>query len=183
MILPGIFASQISGHLYSGPAGAFDALGNVTVGSGGLSSITFSAIPQTYTHLQIRGFANNTTTTTEALLQFNGDTSSGSTSYSWHTLQGNGSSASAASGTSTNGMKVHQSSTNFGGSIIDILDYTSTTKNKVVRSLNGWDGNGSGDIFLWSGSWYNQSPITSLTIGFAAAALGQYSNFSLYGIR
>ena len=54
MILPGILSSQISGHLFT-LTGSYDALATVTVPSGGVSSITFSAIPQTgYSHLQLR---------------------------------------------------------------------------------------------------------------------------------
>ena len=53
----GIYASQISGHLYGGPYGAYDSLATVTVPSGGVASVTFAGIPSGYQHLHIGGGA------------------------------------------------------------------------------------------------------------------------------
>ena len=110
MILPGIFASQISGHLYSGPAGAFDVLGSVTVGAGGASFIQFSAIPQTWTHLQLRihGRSDLTSDLASPVLQFNGDTGS---NYFAHQLFGDGSSPTATASTSGTYIAAHQIAT------------------------------------------------------------------------
>ena len=55
----GIYASQASGHLFT-PAGAYEPLASITVPSGGLSSIVFGSIPQTYAHLQLRYTARTT---------------------------------------------------------------------------------------------------------------------------
>jgi len=196
-LLTGVFASGVSGHLFSGPTGAFDALGSVTVGSGGLSSITFSAIPQTYTHLQIRANVQTNRSTygiDEGYLTFNGD--NGSSSYAYHFIYGDGSSATASAspsvshiatgsgnfGTSTGGT--------FGGFVCDILDYASTNKNKTVRMLGGADLNGTvgglgARTNLASGLWMNNTTgISSLTLTPVNSSLfTQYSNFSLYGIR
>ena len=189
MILPGIFASQISGHLYSGPAGAFDALGSVTVGAGGQSSITFSAIPQTYTHLQIRAIARETGAATGSdnfYLQFNNDIGS---NYSWHFLYGSGSAAgvgSAASATyaTGNGMAAGGDLANaYGASIIDILDYANIYKNKTTRSLTGDDLNGSGYIQFVSGNWRSTNAITSIVLAPQNNSFAVNSQFSLYGIR
>jgi hypothetical protein len=46
-------ASQISGHLYDGPFGAYDSLATVTL-SADAASVTFAGIPSGYKHLQIR---------------------------------------------------------------------------------------------------------------------------------
>jgi hypothetical protein len=192
MILPGIFASQISGHLYSGPAGAFDALGSVTVGSGGQSSITFSAIPQTYTHLQIRAiFRNNSYSGGGAeenlRLQFNSDTNS---NYSDHWLVGDGSSASASNELTSSILVAYgiipmsnATANIYGTSVIDILDFGNTFKYKTTRALSGRDNNGSGYSFLSSGSWRNTNAVTSINIYPQAGAFAQYTNISLYGIR
>jgi len=189
-LLNGILASQISGHLYSGPAGAFDALGSVTVGSGGLSSITFSAIPQTYTHLQISGqFRDSSSNTGDAALwiQFNGDSGS---NYAWHRLWGNGSSASAGASTSQTwgllgvGTYGGDTANAFGSTIADVLDYANTNKTKVARALTGDDTNGAGYIGLHSTLWNNTNAINQITLfppsgyNFATG-----TNFSLYGIR
>ena len=51
---------------------SYDSIATVTVGSGGSSSIVFSSIPQTYKHLQIRGFVQTTRATYPAdLLKIN----------------------------------------------------------------------------------------------------------------
>ena len=187
MILPGILASQISGHLYSGPSGAYDALGSVTVGSGGLSSITFSAIPQTYTHLQIRGIIKNTTGATNPIVTFNGDVA---TNYAWHQLYGDGSSAGATASPTNAGIGLtYAGASQFSAFVTDILDYANTNKNKTVRSIGGADNNGSGYSVLASGVWFKagtgvtSDAITSLTFTTGSTTFAQYSNFSLYGIR
>jgi hypothetical protein len=177
------------------PQGAMDALATVTVPSGGTSSITFSAIPQTgYSHLQIRAIARNnnsggTSGYDQAILTFNGDTGN---NYSDHYLEANGSgSPYAGSGTSQTGIWTIAASrasftTNvFGAGIVDILDYTSVNKNKTVRTLTGIDNNGSGFLTLFSGSWLNSSsPVNSITlVPQGSLNFVQNSQFSLYGIK
>jgi hypothetical protein len=175
----GIYASQISGHLWA-PNGAYDALATVTVPSGGAASITFAGIPAGYKHLQIRGFAK----TTGALwfaTTINGDTSTG---YASHALYANGSSVSAfgtATGTATYGYTGLIEADGQSALIIDFLDYTDTTKNKTVRSLWGNDRNGAGNIGLNSFFRPGQTgAITSITI---TAPFQQYSSFALYGVK
>jgi hypothetical protein len=74
--------------------------------------------------------------------------------------------------------------TNFGGFIVDILDYTSTNKNKTIRCLCGFDANGSGNLGLVSGLWRNSgSAITSLELFPQSGVIAQYSSFALYGIK
>ena len=178
-LLNGILASQISGHLYSGPTGAFDALGSVTVGSGGVSSITFSAIPQTYTHLQVRGIAQDTSGT-DAYIQLNG----ANTTYR-HQLYGNGSTAIASAYTGISYIILTPNSGSaFGASITDILDYTNTNKVKTIRTFSGYDLNGSGYVGIGSASNANDtSAVTSITIYSAGTSFAQYSQFSLYGVK
>jgi len=170
----GIMASAISGNLSS-----YESIATSTVGSGGSSTITFSSIPSTYKHLQIRysGFVAN-----DAFIRFNGDTG---TNYSRHSLYGNGSSAAAygAANETAIGFTYTASNTNPGSSICDILDYTNTSKYKTARILNGDDQNGSGIIMLASGNWQNTAAITSITIFEDSGVFGQYSRFSLYGIK
>jgi hypothetical protein len=60
------------------------------------STVTFSSIPQTYTHLQLRVLNAQISATHGARLWFNGDTTN--TNYWVHALQCNGSSASASNG-------------------------------------------------------------------------------------
>lgn len=165
------------------PQGAYDSLSTVTVPSGGLSSITFAGIPNTYNHLQIRATQLNTTTATTNL-RLNADSGS---NYSRHYLYGGGSSAVGAAGSANQtsvGVLYNESTTYASVAVIDILDYASTTKNKTIRSLNGWDANGSGYVFLYSGSWMNSSSaINSLTFTPDGGSLAQNSQFTLYGVK
>ena len=196
-LLTGVLASQISGHLNTYTlTGSYDALATVTVPSGGASSITFSAIPQTgYKHLQIRTLAKNSETASydEAILaSFNGDTTY--TNYRQHYLVGNGTSASSGSvqasgwiGNVAGGATGATPTSCFAVGVCDILDYGSSNKNKVIRTLYGTEvnqNNTNSDINLWSGIWLNTAPITSINLTCVGGFnFSQYSQFSLYGIK
>ena len=185
----GIWASQISGHLFQ-PSGAYDSIATTTVGAGGASSITFSSIPSGYTHLQIRSIARGTVAQGEmqTFYRFNSDSGN---NYAYHLLRGNGSgvfadgitSASSASAV-TRYSAANAASGIFGAGVTDILDYANTSKNKTIRSLGGVDANGSGQVYFTSGLWMNTSAITSITIGINDGGdFAQYSQFALYGIK
>ena len=183
----GIYASQISGHL--APPNSYASIGTVTVGSGGASSVTFSSIPSTYTHLQVRALARSTesgSTNTNAFFQFNGDTGS---NYSEHQLAGDGSSASASGAASQvwayTGLPTGNSSSAnmYGALVVDVLDYASVNKTKTIKTLSGNDQNGSGYILLRSGAWYSTSAISSIVITPGGGSWQQYSSFALYGVK
>lgn len=175
----GIWASQ--GRVQ----GDFESIATVTVGAGGASSISFTSIPSTYKHLQVRYIARSAGANGSLRMTFNSDSSS---NYSYHELSGDGSTASAAAATSLAfiycGQYFNTAST-FAAGIIDILDYASTNKNKTARILSGRDENGTGRIFLQSGAWFNSSnAISTLTISRESTNdIAQYSTFALYGIR
>ena len=169
--------------------GDYESIETIVVGSGGADSVTFSSIPTTYKHLQLRYIAR--TSRSEAddgfSIQLNGDTG---TNYRYHYLAGSGSSASAYSEGSMTGYAVPYVSagtapTNaFGVGICDLLDYRSTNKYKVARIIGGEDGNGGGWVALNSGLWLNTAAVTSIkcqtnTLGYFV----QYSHFALYGIK
>lgn len=187
----GIYASQISGHLWA-PQGAMDALATVTVPSGGVASIDFTGIPQGYKHLQIRGITKlaGATSDDNILARFNNDSTSGN--YASHYLFGNGNSGSsaqagAATTTQTSALVARTTGNSsgasiFGAAVIDILDYSASNKNKVTRSLSGHDYNGSGMIWFQSSLWMSTSPITSISL-FSNSNLAQYSQFALYGVK
>ena len=186
MILPGILSSQISGHLYT-LTGSYDSIATATVTSGGASTITFSSIPSTYRHLQIRAFGQSggSGNPVDSLsLQFNGSATSGD--YDSHSLSGNGTAASASSRTTYgDGVGLIGRNGNWGGCVIDILDYTSTTKNKTVRALGGGDANGSGIVQLSSYLWHPSTiaAITSITVDPNGNSFNQYSQIALYGVK
>ena len=170
----------------TGPA--FESIATVTL-TGTASTFTFTSIPSTYTHLQIRGIALGNSTV-NAFITFNGDTA---TNYNYHWVGGDGTNASINAASSTNQIVGLTSgfvgSTTIGAaSIMDILDYASTNKYKTLKAINGYDGNQSHagyiPVTLSSGFWRSTSAITSITI----TVSGGYnwlanSKMALYGIK
>ena len=185
----GIYASQISGHLFA-PSGAYDSIATHTVGSGGQASIEFTSIPSTYKHLQIRLLARSTDAagTVNVTTQLNSDTGS---NYAWHRIFGNGTSAGAGGASTQSNIIIGQISGStaasgvFGVATIDLLDYKETTKYKTLRSLFGFDDNNGGAgavVQLFSGLWQSTSATTTITLS-AGGGFAQYSSFALYGIK
>jgi hypothetical protein len=161
---------------------AFESIATTTL-STTTASITFSSIPQTYKHLQIRGLVRtNRNSSIDSLeIQMNGTVPT-----KYHELRGDGSSASASSGNVANGIIPGANATGsvFGAFISDILDYMDTNKNKTIRTLCGYDANGSGEMNFTSSFNNSTSAITSITIVVGTGnSYVQYSHFALYGIK
>ena len=77
-----------------GGATAFDSIQTLTP-SAGSTSATFTSIPSTYKHLQIRCISRRNDAGSALgtdLIQFNSDSSA---NYAWHNLSGDGSTVSA----------------------------------------------------------------------------------------
>lgn len=173
---------------------SYESIATVT-GNGSATTLTFSSIPSTYQHLQIRVLGRRTGSGTgSAVIQmrFNSDSTN---SYTFHTLSGNGSSASAvgyATGGTGGDMYIEwalaeggMAANIFGVAIIDIHDYVSTTKNKTVRAISGTDFNttdGNGRIYLGSALWTNTNAINSITF-VTGTAWATGTTFALYGIK
>lgn len=178
-------ASSASGSTAIVTAGSYYSIATTTVGAGGVSSITFSSIPQTYTHLQIRYTSRNAAATDTVLAQLNSDTGS---NYAWHSLRGSGSAASSTAATSQTRLEMPWNAYSgttanaFGTAVVDILDYTNTNKNTTVRSLGGAELNGSGYIFFESGLWMNTAAVSTVMIYPESGSFAQYSHFALYGV-
>lgn len=163
-----------------------ETIASTLVGAGGVSSITFSNIPQGYKHLQVRGIIQLATISSVAFT-FNSDTGS---NYAIHHLTGTGAVADASNATSLGTIRIQRkegvsaTANIFTGFVLDILDYNNTNKYKTTRSLAGDDKNGSGSVSLESGLWMNTSAITSITFTSASAyTINQYTRLSLYGIK
>ena len=185
----GIYASQISGHL-SNPQ--FESIATIN-GTGSSASVTFSSIPGTFKHLQLRMLAATTRGTygiDSLLITLNGDTA---TNYAWHSIYGDGSTAagqSSASSPAIGNPALFGTTTTggYGAGILDLLDYTSTNKTKVTRLLAGTDFNGTvagygGRVGLSTGLWNSTSAVTSITLTAENGNIANYSKFALYGIK
>lgn len=166
--------------------GSYESIATAT-GTGSSGTITFSSIPSTYSHLQIRGIGRSSQSANYGFTYLRLNTDSGA-NYSTHELSGNGTSAAAAAGTSTvwgwagySGAQTN--SNNFGAFVIDILDYANTNKYKTVRSLSGYDANGVGALGLESASWRNTAAVTSVSLVLDTFNFSTGTTFALYGIR
>jgi hypothetical protein len=163
---------------------SYDSIETISVGSGGQSSISFTSIPATYKHLQIRAFNRCSVNSGRLRFQFNGDTAG---NYSSHYILGTGSSALAGGSTNDtrlNGAYNNATASVFSVDIIDILEYANTNIYKTVRNLSGVDTNSvNGEVFYASGSWRSTSAVSSILMYFDAGDITQYSSFALYGIK
>ena len=139
---------------------AFESIQTVIVGAGGTSTVTFSSIPSTYTHLQVRSLVKFAASSF-GNIRFNGDTTAAN--YRSHVLQGNGTTASAGTAT-TAAYYPYEGNVQWGGYILDILDYSNTNKYTTTRELGGYDNNGSGLIELSSNLWMNTSAINQIVL-------------------
>lgn len=176
--------------------GSFESLQTVTA-AGGEASIAFTSIPSTYKHLQIRQISKWSSTSTgigSLEMRFNSDTGA-NYATSGHVLQGDGVSATAVGNQGYNDRIILAISTArnataytnmFGVAIVDIHDYTSTSKNKTVRYNSGSEFN-SGDsnsrVVLGSGLWVNSSNAITRVDIYAPITFIAGSVFSLYGIK
>lgn len=181
----------IAGMLGSGAAvsaTSYESIATVTLSSSG--TVTFSSIPSTYKHLQVRYIARSArtgATTDELAIRLNSDSGA---NYARHRLTGDGATAAASGQASQTEIAFNQVPTTdstasiFGTGIIDILDYSSTTKNKTTRALVGQDQNGSGSVRLNSGLWMNTAAVSTVYL-FATVGTNflSGSSFALYGIK
>lgn len=164
---------------------SFESIATAT--PSGTNTVSFTSIPSTYKHLQIRISALTSSGGGSFRGTLNGDTSSAN--YIGHYLDGLGSSVIAGANSGVGWMSFGMT---YGGmvttypnvTIIDIIDYASTTKNKTVRSFAGADNNASGgSVDLVSGLWMSTAAVNRVDI---VTGSGQYqtgSVVSLYGIK
>lgn len=156
------------------------------VPSVGATSFSFTSIPQTFTHLQMRYSIRGSDAGAISFMAMSINGNAYTTNYSSHTLAGNGTSPYATAVVSGGGISNLYSpgSTStanvFANAIVDVLDYTNTSKNKTVRLLHGFDANGSGQVIFGSGQLLSTAAITS--IGVFNMVFTANCRFDLYGI-
>lgn len=189
MPILGTIASQVPGKISST---AFESIATVSL-SGTQSTITFSNIPSTFKHIQVRyvGLSNSMGS---LFMRINSDTNDAS--YVTHYLSGNGSTTVAGIlGSSTGrpaivvgGVGGGQFSTTYPYTgFIEIYDYASTNKHRSIKTIHGTDTNNSGYngvASLSSGLYLNTNAVGTLefyldgNMNFTAN-----SHFALYGIK
>jgi len=155
------------------------------------ASITFSSIPSTYKHLQIRGIARSTFGSAYGGLGFriNGVTSS---VYSSHGLWTDTIDTftiiseaylSQSSSYVKYGLTGASAGANiFGAFITDILDYTNTSKNRTLKTL--YTSPAPDMVGFASGNNFSTTAVTSFNILSAdGGSLVAGTRISLYGIK
>ena len=181
-----------SGGAAAGGGTAYESIASAT-GTGSSTTITFSSIPNTYKHLQLRWIAKDTYSGISGglrvELQFNSDTG---TNYARHQLYGDGSAVTALGASSVSTIRLDSAgeygttANVFGVAIVDIHDYSSTTKNKTVRGFYGSNANTTDTnhyVGLASGVWLNTNAITSISVISGNSNFTSTSQFALYGIK
>ena len=165
-------------------------IASVTIGAGG-GTPSFTSIPQIYKHLQLRVTIRGTrggAPSDLSYIRFNGDFG---VTYNSHSFSGNGSTTAFSSQNIYGFMFLADSSlpdagsaTNvFGTQIWDILDYSDSNKNKIVKMMYGWESGTAGQAGITAGTWRSTAPITTISnMGVANSLAAQYTRVDLYGI-
>lgn len=162
----------------AGGGASFESIATVTAGG---STITFTSIPSTYKHLQIR-ISGTLAANGDGVIRFNNDTTN--TNYTTHQLYGTGSSVASDYLVNTSYPPYYDPGVGTGVTyvnVMDILDYSDTNKNKTIRTLVGWDNNGTGRVGLCSNSWMSTSAINR--IDFTNRNYNSGTIIALYGIK
>lgn len=187
------YRSMLAGNAAYFPEFESDDFLEEVVLTSSAASVTFSGLDSYatagYKHLQIRAVVR--TTWAGSLLgsmqvQFNSDTS---VSYSTHRLRGNGSTVASSSylgnriqfndlvPQATSGSGV------FSALVVDILDFSSTTKNTTIKALFGGLASGAKTVHFDSGAYFNTDAISSINLLDGDANFEVGSRFSLYGSK
>jgi hypothetical protein len=181
MLIPlGILASS------GGAAGSSYELISTAYGTGSVSTLTFSSIPQTYKHLQVRYTVRLSNATWDSFSISLSQTRS-------HQIRGSFEGVLADEpdypAQFTRGAPNNSSiSGAHKAGIIDILDYSVTTKNKTIRAFYGGHAdsgnNGNNAVVLRSGFSIDTAAISTLSFsGWNGSNFSSTTRFSLYGIK
>lgn len=174
-----ILGTVASSRLVVSATGAFEAIASYTVTSGGSGTVSFTSIPSTYTHLQIRAMVYSAGTNANLYHDING------TSVTWahYSLQ-DGSATRTSESWGAFGIVYPQRATlrDFCF-IMEILDYKDTNKFKVTRTQAGGPYTSTeGRLGFGSSYLATTSAVTSVSFYYNTGNIESGSVFSLYGI-
>jgi hypothetical protein len=187
MPILGVIAS--SRQVAVADTGSMFPIATFTLGAN-TASVDFTNIPQTYKHLQLRVIARTDRANTGDTIywRYNND---GTGIYTLHSMYGLGSgNAQGDKGTGLtygyylSSLGASATSGVFSMGIINILDYSNTSKFKTTVTHHGNETSSSG-IVLWTSSlWQSTSAITRITFTSQNLAnLVPNCSFALYGVN
>jgi len=185
-------SSAASNSVTPAVPGAFDSIASAT--PSGTNTVTFSSIPQTFSHLQIRAVVattdNQSGTMYDYTVRINGVST---TSYYTQEIRSTSTNVNATSANYDDtafylyAWGAAQSYVIFAPSILDFLDYTSTNKAKSIRYVRGGNNNAGNNnsLFRLGNTLFNSisNPITSITFTMSTGNFTGGTTFALYGIR
>lgn len=190
MTILGVTASSIAK-----PSASFDSIATAS-GTGSSSQITFSSIPNTYQHLQLRIYsrlAGAGPTVTDLELRINGDTGNNYTSHMGYGLGDNTTGVQNYTSTSRIALlyagTVAPNSGAEGFALIDIHNYARTTSKKVMRFqyTPGFESASPGIYGVFYGSALYNISNTAVSSILIQSGAGQNfettTRIDLYGIK
>ena len=162
----------------------FELIASSTVGSGGVSAITFSSIPTTYTDLCLKLSVRSSTAASYVALKVRYNNNSGS--YSARQIYGNG--ASATSNTYTDAwvgfMNAASSTSNtFSSTEVYIPNYYSANNKSSSVDFVQEDNATTAIAGMLARLWADNGAINELNISPESGNFVQYSTAYLYGVK
>lgn len=163
-------------------ANTYTLINSVTVGSGGLSAIAFTSIPNTYTDLLIKISAKGATNQEagDLLLTLNGSTSNFTNTrlFSYQTTVYSDNQSNFVG--QIPGSNVTANS--FGSAEIYIPNYAGSA-NKTISGDSGVETNSANGLeYIGATLWSNTAAITSISLSNNAGNFVEFSTAYLYGI-
>ncbi len=153
------------------------------------ATVTFSSIPATYEHLQLKfSAAANHTDIVACYFKYNGDT----TNSNYRSIRMRGTASTVSAGVADTGGPLLFSfgptlpAASFGVGILDILDYANANKNGAILCTRGGNNDSAStpDIAgMNTGLWDDTTAIHTITITVSSGSMARGSEFTLYGIK
>lgn len=175
------------------PAGDFYSISTISITNSSTNNVTFSNIPQTYSHLQLRALIMSQSDEQYYYMTFNNSAIPGS-SYVDQGIGGtDNNSIDAFSYANAGAMAIlgrggGTNPTYPGYCVIDIVDYTATNKYKVARGINtvvrANTTNPKAELYFRSGMYMSTNAITAITVTNANGGYFVSGNkLMLFGIK
>ena len=174
---------------------AYYSLATAVVTSGGANSITFSSIPQTYSHLYLSmttrdSYSNAAYTVWGNFLTFNGVTTGSKYAYNfsrgYRTNLIQNSAAATSDTVSVGGEVVNSANAGlFGNGFVEIAEYASSTKVKNFIAYGGGASNNPSvdqSVVIATATFNDTTPISSITITCSNVPYIAGTQFNLWGI-
>lgn len=142
-----------------------ELLSTITVGAGGVASITFSSFPNDGTDLLVVCSARDTTTNGLAYVVLNADSTA--SNYERRMLFSNGTSTSSTSSTNIPFFHIvnsSQTASTFGSAQVLIPDYAGSAAKTISIQAITEGSSTTGYANLVSGNWTGTAAVTSVTL-------------------